>query len=142
MSNSVIVSALKGGFRNTSDYYTVFQTARQENSVVYDEFLKAHVVLGYRECQQVFRDTEGFGRAPLDYPAAFFEDANPRALAGYETMRGMSIFQAPGADYAARRQQLLGAVAAARRTLAPRLVDQLAHELVEQLVQRFVLFGT
>lgn len=133
MSGSVVVDALKGGFRDTAAYYAVFQQARQAGPVVQDDFLHAHVVLGYRECEQVFRDTEAFGRAPLDYPMAYFDGADASARAGYETMRAMSIFQAPGAAYAARRQQLLAAVAAARRAAAAGLVEQLAQELVADL---------
>lgn len=133
MTGSVVVGALKGGFRDTAAYYAVFQQARQESPVVRDDFLQAHVVLGYVECEQVLRDTEGFGRAPLDYPATYFEDVDARVLAGYETMRAMSIFQPPGAAYAARRQQLLAAVSAARRASAAGLVDELAQELVAPL---------
>ncbi len=134
MSDPSIVAALKTGFNDPRTYYGALNLYGAGRGMFFDKYLGGHVVIGYEDCQEIYRNPRDFGRSRVAFSDAFFANCEDRRAAeGYRTLKSMSIFQNAGDAYAARRQRLLAVLGTARHAVAVDVVGSIARNHIERI---------
>lgn len=134
MSEPSIIAALKTGFRDSKIYYDALRSFGRMKGSFFDKYLGGHIIIGYQDCQDIYRNTKDFGRSRLVFPEDFFVGTKGRrANEGYHTFKSMSIFQNSGEVYAERRQRLLAVLGTAKRAMAKGIVGNIACHHIEHI---------
>lgn len=134
MSEPSIIAALKMGFRDSKTYYDALRSYGATRGSFFDKYLCGHIVVGYQDCQDIYRNSKDFGRSRLAFPDDFFAGTEGRRAAeGYRTFKSMSIFQNTGEVYADRRQRLLAVLGTAKRAMAGGMVRSIACDHIGQI---------
>lgn len=134
MSEPSIVAALKVGFRDLNTYYDALHLYSAPRGSFFDKYLNGHIVVGYQDCQDIYRNSRDFGRSRLAFPADFFVGTEGRRAAeGYRTFKSMSIFQNTGEVYTVRRQRLLAALGRTKRAMVGGMIGSIACDHIEHI---------